>query len=91
MGVIVKFPSLVVVDDKDYKDDKTTILDADEELIYLVNRFFVLSGYSDYWKTSLLVKVIPSKIRGKKIEEMSEELKCVLNRIQDKVYNETGA
>lgn len=87
MGVIIKFPLMDVADEEDYKGDKTTVVDADEELSYLVYRFFALSSNLDYRKTSVLLKVIPSKIRRKKIEEMSEELKCVVNRIQDKVYN----
>lgn len=80
-----------VINEEDYKGDKTTVIDADEELSNLVNRFFALSRDLDYWKTFVLLKVIPSKVRSKKIEAMSEELKCVVNRIQDKVYNETGA
>lgn len=40
MEAIIKFPLMNVVDEKDYNGNKTTVVGADGELSYLVNRFF---------------------------------------------------
>lgn len=91
MAVIIKFPIMDVVDEDEYVGDKSEVIEADAELQRLVDRFFELNRDISHWKNYPLLRILPKGFRIKKLNDMSNELKEVFNRIQDKVYNETGA